>query len=939
MRTFIFFLLIFITFEVDCIARPAIHDMFWIRETGSERNEYVYFRKEFQLNNAQLQGEINIYVDSWYALYVNGTYIGYGPSRSFHAHPYYDTYNLAPFLKKGENIIAIKALSNGILTFRLRDFHGGISAWGSINDGSNTIDLGINNWMCRKAEGYDQTAPRFNFATGAVEVCDMRRDMHWNLPDQKLQDWKKPVRLKDQHLWGDFAKRTIPPLTQNDIIAKCIFGAFKLCDQEDIYSFRVHTPDPTMNEYQQEKNDIIVYTYIFSPEECEVDGAVWWGNHYLNGESFPRKPNQPNPTYREDRIFRLKKGWNLYTAKCQTIWANLDFYLALPRGRGLEVSAIKQIGSEELFYTIGPFYDDKAALLKSIPDFPKGFPYKQFTRYQIAQIRSKQMGNPARDLVWREPDINTPLHYSNTFSEETRIPVTSDGITLFIDMGESQLGRIYFEGDFPDGTIIDIGYAETLDSKGKPWVYRDYHLAPGMRFIASIEVNRYESFHPYGARYIRMNIRGNVSPANIRKVGMIRQVYPFVTIGSFKCSDEIFNTLWEAGWRTLQLCAEDTYTDTPYRERTLYSGDMLPETAITASVSGDLRLVAHSLDVFQDFYQKAMYSGEKAGEFALLTLLSLDWYTTYTGDWTLAKKYYNNYKSLLQSRLDKRDHLGLIPESGLYIEMTNIMKPEISTAYQAVAVKALKVLSSFALQLQKLEDAAYFATQAELLAEAVRTHCWDANKKAYSDGFDSEGKLVDSHYLTSGIWSTLFGIATDAQKKHIIEKAKQELHDMDISKQTRKVAAYSSFYLLNMLYQSGEADFAEWYMKKYWSPMVLYSDKPTTWEFFDLNTGTANHAWTGHPTYFMATEVLGVKLGFQEPFDRQKIVIEPNSSLQWAEGTVVHPTGPVYVKWEIVGENLYLTYKVPEGVPVNITPKGKLSGLKLILVDDEKKLN
>jgi hypothetical protein len=900
----------------ESVARPAEHDMYWIRETGSERNEYVFFRKEFQVNDPQVRGNIHIYVDSWYALYVNGTYIGYGPVRSYHAHPYYDTYDLAPYLKKGKNVIAVKALSNGILTFRLRNYHGGIATWGSIEDNGATIDLNIKNWMSRKAEGYDQTAPRFNFATGAVEVRDTRKDLNWNQPEQNLQNWGKPVRLKNQQQWGEFSKRTIPPLTQHDISVKCILGAYQLSDREDIYSFRISVPDPTMVEYQQKKYDINVYTYIYAPEDCEVAGATWWGNYFLNGEPLSKNKDQPNPTYREDCVFNLKKGWNLFTGKCLTIWANLDFYLALPKGKGLEVSAVKQIGSDELFYSTGPFSDDKEV---------------------VARKRSQQTGNPARDLVWKEPDPDAPLPYSKALTEDMQIPVAPNGVTCFFDMGEMQLGRIYLEGAFPDGTVIDIGYSETLDSNGLPAVYKNYHMGPGMRFTASKDVKRYESFNPYGARYLRVNISGNSSPAIISKAGMVRQVYPFETIGSFRCSDEILNRIWEAGWRTLQLCAEDAYTDTPYRERTLYAGDMLPETAITLAVNGDLRLAGHCLNVFQDAYHNAMYLGEEAGEFVLLTLLSLDWYTTYTGDWSLAEKQYDNYKNLLTSLLEKRDNRGLIPEGGLYIEMTDIRKPEVSTAYQAVAVKALRILSSFARKLQLSEDAAYFTTQADLISEAVRKYCWDDNKKAFSDGYDRD-KPVDSYFLTSGIWPALFGITTDEQTKYIIEKAKTELRDMDINKPGRKIAAYSSFYLINFLYQNGEAAFAEWYMKKYWAPMVLYTDKPTTWEFFTMNTGTSSHAWTGHPTYFMATEVLGVKLGFQKPFDRDRILIEPNSSnLQWAEGVVTHPAGKVFVRWEIIGDNLFLSCKGPQGIPIEIRPKGHLANYQLWINNKKQK--
>jgi hypothetical protein len=924
-------LLLLFTSGTKGYSKPVEQEMYWVRDSGSERNEYVFFRKELPLSHSQIEGTIHIYADSRYALYVNGTCLGYGPARSYHKHPYYDTYNLAPFLKKGENILAVKAFSNGISTFRLHDFYGGIAVWGFIKEGNATIDLGIQTWLCRKAEGYDQSSPRFNFATGPVEDWDTRKDVNWNLGGQTLQGWGKPVRIKNQQKWGDFLERTIPPLTQSDVSITRVTGAYKLSDREDLYSFRIATPDSSIEQYQKEKQEAIVYTYLYSPEDAEVDGATWWGTFFLNGEPLTGKEKQPHPTYRVEHVFKLKKGWNLLVGKCRVVWSNLDFYLALPRGRGLEVSAVRRVGSDELFYSIGPFQDEKQAEILNIPDFPKGFPDKKTSRYQRVQKRSNQMQNPARDIVWKEPNPDAPIPYTETMSEALQIPVTSDGVTYYFDLGEMQLGRIYLEGQFQDGVVLDIGYTEELDSTGVPWVYKNYHIGPGMRFVTSEEITRYESFHPYGVRFLRVNVRGNTSVATIRKVGVVRMVYPFETIGRFKSSDEILNRLWDAGWRTLQLCAEDSYTDTPYRERTLYAGDMLPETAITLSVAGDLRLTAHCLNIFQDVYYNVMHEGHEGGEFPLLTLLSLDWYTTYTGDRSLAEKYYHNYKQMLLSRLHKKDNRGLIPEQGVYIEWSQIAKPEVSTPYQAVVVKALRILSAFAEKSGKTEEAAFFAREADSISACIRKYCWDDERKAFSDGYDQEGKLVDSYFLSSGVWPALFGIATEEQTRYVIEKAKRELVNMDTNAKKRKISAYSSFYLISLLYNQGEEAFAEWYMRKYWTPMVLHAAKPTTWEFFDTAApGTLSHAWSGHPTYFMASEALGVNLGFHKPLDRNKIVIAPCSeTLQWAEGCVTHPAGKVHIRWQITGENLFVYYDGPRDIPFEIRPKGRLAKYKL----------
>jgi hypothetical protein len=49
------------------------------------------------------------------------------------------------------------------------------------------------------------------------------------------------------------------------------------------------------------------------------------------------------------------------------------------------------------------------------------------------------------------------------------------------------------------------------------------------------------------------------------------------------------------------------------------------------------------------------------------------------------------------------------------------------------------------------------------------------------------------------------------------------------------------------------------------------------------------------------------------------------------KGTVPHPKGNIWVDWKIIGNVLYLNYKVPEGVKVTVKPKGRLASYKLVL--------
>jgi len=63
-----------------------------------------------------------------------------------------------------------------------------------------------------------------------------------------------------------------------------------------------------------------------------------------------------------------------------------------------------------------------------------------------------------------------------------------------------------------------------------------------------------------------------------------------------------------------------------------------------------------------------------------------------------------------------------------------------------------------------------------------------------------------------------------------------------------------------------------------------------------------------------------------------KITIAPQSeTIDWAEGTVPHPLGEVYVHWQVKGDRLFLTYDAPKGAKVEVKPRGRLGKLELVV--------
>ncbi len=542
--------------------------------------------------------------------------------------------------------------------------------------------------------------------------------------------------------------------------------------------------------------------------------------------------------------------------------------------------------------------------------------------------------NPARELVWNHPDFSENLRM-NDF--ETNGFITNEPRDFIFDMGNKTLGSLFIDIEAPSGTVIDLGWSEDLNEENIPYLYKREQINSGARFITDGKRERYSTFKPYGVKYLIARVRPLENQlAIIRQLGVVEQVYPYEKTGSFECSDPMLNRIWELGWRTLRVCSEDSYTDTPFRERGLYAGDALPEYAISLAAAGDSRLMKKSLILFQDMYQEELTTGvvNKHNDFILKTLIELYWYYRYTGDSAFAKELYPNYRNYLNHLEKNRLSEGYYLAGEVFLEWTKIPKTADLTAYQALLYGSQRMMQEMALDFGYTNDAEQFSGRAGALKAAINKMFWDEDEEAFFDGYD-EGKKIDHYYPISSFYPLLFdAIEGEQRKEQVIRFLDRELMDIGVETRNRKTTPYAAFYLFAGLYQNEETALAERFMKQYWSRMIQKGDD-TSWENFDIDPGTqgtASHAWSGHPTYFLSTEVLGVKMGFNRPFSRDTVLIQPQSeNLSWARGSVPHPAGPVKVDWKIQGNKLIFKLELPENVSYIVEPKGRLSRLELIL--------
>lgn len=183
-------------------------DAAWIAVPGAgEHTPGLYlFRKAFTLEAEPEEFEVRVSADNRYKLYVNGTLASLGPALGDVEHWNYETVDLAPYLKKGENIVAAKVWNEGDLrpvsqiTYRT----------GFILQGTDKATNRLNtntSWRCIRDLSYTPTRQhvRGYYAAGAGEKIDMHRQVKgWKALSLNDSDWvqAEPILERGQGGYG-----------------------------------------------------------------------------------------------------------------------------------------------------------------------------------------------------------------------------------------------------------------------------------------------------------------------------------------------------------------------------------------------------------------------------------------------------------------------------------------------------------------------------------------------------------------------------------------------------------------------------------------------------------------------------------------------------------------------------------------------------------------
>lgn len=840
-----------------------MHAPIWISPLSDEpaahapRIDRVVFELELPaFDTPPTTAEFHLLARMRYVLRLNDTELGTGPIRSYPEHHEYDSYDLAPHLSSGPNRLSVEVLHWNMATFHNLQEAPGFEAWGSILlPSSAPFSLATPGaWRCRRLATLDPTAPRLSFAQPPVEIVDFSAD---------ASPWSDPIAAAPDPT-AHPAPRSIPPLTRIPLAPASILCAPILPSAELVIGARLTDDGDGSNPFPPTERYGALAAAIFSPTDQVVTASGWWGEYTLNGAPIAPQPDPSRP-FSQLLSLPLKAGWNRLFVSQRLAFGYAEFCIALPLSANLRIhTAPSDAAPNGFLFTPQPLSPSDLASPDSLP-------------WEIRPIPTLHP-SPLRHVAWARPDASAiralPIH--------APISLPAGQTTLLsIDMGQLVLGRLSLDISAPRGTLLDFTHAEecqqdsatsTAPRLPRARVDKTVVVYGADRWILASGRATHTHLSPRGFRYLDLliSVPANAPDATLHALSVLEERYPYTQPPANTLAPEFhdpdFSRLWDYGRRTLELCSNDVFVDCPWRERTLYGGDLLPELAASILFSPhDLRLARHSIDVVLQslgssgwLASQAPYprpEGEQSlGEYPLLTSIATGWYLHLSHDIAFAQHAWPTFHILAEtaSAWLRPDGIYAVPGRS-FIDHGHRLSHGPTCEFNSALVAAFRAWALTADMASDPLAAASLRAKADALDAAIPRAFFDPTAGTYRDlplakgGSETEG-------TPANIWPLLYTRSARDVAPQALQAIRKALEQFDPNDEHNSVSPYQMFTLLAALHAYGEQALAEKAIRIVYQPMLSHPTG-TLWEHARTDQSLV-HAWSCGALSFLAATSL-----------------------------------------------------------------------------------
>ncbi len=526
---------------------------------------------------------------------------------------------------------------------------------------------------------------------------------------------------------------------------------------------------------------------------------------------------------------------------------------------------------------------------------------------------------------------------------EVAPPPEGEFVAVTLDLGTYRTGHLVLEVDDAAGDeFVDVLFTEAVDKAGLPLLLgmkgSGSREAQGLRYRCRPGRQRFESFFFMGMRYALVVFRNvEAKPLRVRRVA-VRQVHAAFPderegAGTFTCSDERLNRIWQVG-RTTQLnCAFDAFVDCPWREQAMWWGDSRVQARVTAFAFGDstllergIRLIAQSqaADGALHAHAPADVPRHYLPDFMMTWVGTLLDHHQLTGRTDLVVECLPTMHRLFEFFAAYESPDGLVGSFAgywMFLDWVPIYKGDHSAPFNLLYLQSLRWAAELCRLGRDSAAAAYDARAARVQAAAERSF-WDEKLKCWRDGYDvAAGKPVEQVSQHTNTLAILMGLKPETHA----EIAREVLLKAAKSKRTKTVTASPFFYayVLEALASQGLGADVIGIIRDKWGEAFLDDGAVTFYEMWTVTHESRCHAWSSSPVYHLMQTALGVR-PTSPGWGSVRIAPVPET-LEFARGTVPTPHGPLRVEWEKGGEDqLVVRVEVPEGLTAEfVSPDGQ----------------
>lgn len=504
-------------------------------------------------------------------------------------------------------------------------------------------------------------------------------------------------------------------------------------------------------------------------------------------------------------------------------------------------------------------------------------------------------------------NFNTPEQRPSAFSlSRKRIsPASTDG--CLYDFGCETFGYAVLKGIKGNGTI-DIYYGESEEeARDKDYCETLDKLVVKDGKITDLATNKTADLT---AEYVMLNSKAlrfvyiETDGCTVDGVELDYEYMPETEKGTFRCSDEELNRIWEIGAYTMQLTAREFFIDGIKRDRWVWSGDASQSYLMNYYLFNDNEMVKRTTWLLAG---KAPVTSHinTIMDYTFYWFISVYDYYMYSGDRHFLTQIYPTMQTYMDYVLGRTDEDGMVeglPGDWVFIDWADKpMDKQGQLAFEQILFcKSLEVTAAVAALTGDDNGAGKYKELAGKLGEKLLPYFWNNDKQALMHS-RRDGKLSGEVFRYANMFAIMYGYLDEEKQEQV--KRSVILND-DV---LRITTPYMRFYELEALCMLGEQDRVMKEMKAYWGGM-LKEGATSFWEKYNPDEhGRARlamygrpygkslcHAWGASPIYLLGRYYLGVepvKPGYEE------YTVRPNlGGLDWMEGSVPTPFGSVNVR-------------------------------------------